>query len=110
MVIGDISGWDTSNVTDMSLMFENAGYGDNWSIGDISGWDTLMLQYVIDVCFSWRECNNWSIGDLSGWDTSNVTDMYGMFYKAGYSAASWSIGDISGWDTSNIYRYVWDVL
>ena len=31
---GDISGWDVSNVTDMSFMFEYSKFN-----GDISGWD-----------------------------------------------------------------------
>jgi hypothetical protein len=44
--IGDISGWDTSNVTDMYGMFDSAGYSaTTWSIGDISGWDISKLEH-----------------------------------------------------------------
>jgi len=37
---GDISGWDVSNVTDMSGMFRNSHFN-----GDISGWNTKNVKY-----------------------------------------------------------------
>ena len=45
--IGDLSGWDTSNVTNMSYMFGSAGQraGTNFYIGDISGWDVSNVAY-----------------------------------------------------------------
>ncbi|NLL01755.1 MAG: BspA family leucine-rich repeat surface protein, partial [Mollicutes bacterium] len=42
----DLSGWDTSNVTDMYGMFYDAGESaTTWSIGDLSGWDISKLEH-----------------------------------------------------------------
>lgn len=68
----DISGWDVSNVTDMSRMFQGATSFNN---GDAPG-----------------ESNN----PLT-WNTSNVTDMGYMFYLA----RSFN-QDISGWNVDNV--------
>jgi len=86
---GDISGWDTSSVTDMDGMFRNA----TSFIGDISGWDTSSvtdMRYMFDGASSFNR-------DISGWDTSSVTSMHRMF--AG--AVNFN-QDISGWNTSNV--------
>ena len=43
---GDISNWDTSSVTSMSLMFKDASSFN----GDISNWDTSSVtEYVVYV-------------------------------------------------------------
>ena len=69
----DLSGWDTSHVTNMRYMFSNSGYN----------------------------ATKWDIGDLSGWDTSQVTDMVGMFYNAGPNATTWnSIGTLKVYATN----------
>jgi len=86
---GDISTWDTSNVTDMSAMFSNA-FEFN---GDISTWDTSNVTNMGDMF-----CNAFKFnGDLRKWKTSNVTDMKYMFT----SAINFN-GDLSQWDTSNV--------
>jgi surface protein len=41
----DISGWDTSLVTDMSYMFQIATAFD----ADISGWDTGLVTNAVDM-------------------------------------------------------------
>jgi prepilin-type N-terminal cleavage/methylation domain-containing protein len=86
---GNISGWDTSNVTDMSSMFS---YATSFN-GNISGWDT---GNVTNMTGMFADATAFNQG-LNGWDTSNVTDMAGMF--AGASSFN---GNISGWDTSNV--------
>ncbi|AVN59862.1 BspA family leucine-rich repeat surface protein [Mesoplasma florum] len=85
----DISGWDTSNVTDMSNMFSNASAFNH----NISGWDT---SNVTDMSNMFNNAHMFD-QDISKWDTSNVTDMSGMFRFA-YIFNH----DISGWDTSNV--------
>ena len=40
--------------------------------------------------------------NLSSWDTANVTDMNNMFYLAGYDATTWSVGDLSDWNTASV--------
>ena len=70
---GDISGWDVSNVTDMSLMFYEASSFN----GDLSKWNVSNVTNMQEM-FGGAEFN----GDLSKWDVSNVTNMSDMFYKA----------------------------
>ena len=71
---GDISKWDTSNVTDMSYMFYHAE-NFNQPIGD---WD---VSNVTDMSHMFHEA--WAFNQpIGGWDVSNVTDMCGMFYNA----------------------------
>ena len=68
----DISGWDVSNVTNMSEMFMFSGFN-----GDISKWNvgnvTTMRQMFRSANFN---------KDISDWDVRKVTDMYRMFSYA----------------------------
>ncbi len=102
--ISDINDWDTSNATDMSYMFYNAGFSaTTWSIGDLSSWDVSNVTNMSGMFFAaGSSATTWSIGDLSSWDVSNVTDMSSMFSDAGSPATTWSIGDLSSWDVSNV--------
>lgn len=85
----DITGWDTSNVTDM----EGAFYFDYAFNQDIGSWDTSNVTSMF-VTFYHAEAFNQDIGD---WDTSNVTRMDFMFNAA--ASFNQNIGD---WDTSNV--------
>jgi surface protein len=85
----NISTWDTSNVTNMSFMFEEAtGFNQN-----ISSWNT---SNVTDMSYMFKNTDvfNQSIG---AWDTSNVTTMESMFQQA--TNFNQPIG---AWDTSNV--------
>ena len=86
---GDISLWDTSNITDMSLAFyNNTKFND-----DISAWNTSNVTNMNGM-FSGAEQFNQNI---SGWNTRNVTDMKSMFnYALSFE------GDISKWNTTNV--------
>lgn len=85
----DLKNADTSNVTDMSMMF--------WGLGteelDLSGFDTSKVTNMREM-FS---CSFISSLDLSSFDTSNVTDMAFMF-----SYANFNNTDLSGFDTSKV--------
>ena len=72
--LGNISDWDTSNITDMSALF--SGYGRFNE--DISRWD---VSNVINMggMFHGAEAFNQPIGS---WDVSKVTNMEYMFYGA----------------------------
>ena len=85
----DISHWDTSSVTNMSLMFNSASAFNQ----DIGNWDT---SSVTDMGSMFRAASafNQAIGN---WDTSSVTDMGSMFRAA--SAFNQAIGN---WDTSSV--------
>ena len=98
----DISGWDVSNVTNMTHMFSmDLAWAGNEAAGagvqsifnqDISGWDVSNVT-VMQGMFDNAQTFNQPIG---GWDVSNVTNMNLMFYRAdGFNQ------DLSGWDVSN---------
>ena len=60
-----------NNVTDMSGMFNYAGYkATTWDIGDISGWDTSNVDEMAHVF----EYSNINPVDLRSWNVCNVTD------------------------------------
>ena len=71
----DLSGWKTSNVEDMSVMFYTCL--DLESL-DLSGWD---VSNVKNMSGMFIDCTNLKSLDLSGWDTSKVKDMRNMFYE-----------------------------
>ena len=83
---------DTSNVTNMSSMFDNC---DALTSLDVSGFDT---SNVTDMSTMFISCSSLNSLDLSGWNTSNVTNMSSMF---NYCSSLTSL-DLSGWDTSNV--------
>ena len=66
----DISGWDTSQVTDMMAMFLTSDFN-----GDISEVGHFPSEEH-EAMFARASVFN---GDISGWDTSQVTDMAQMF-------------------------------
>lgn len=88
----DLSGFDTSNVEDMSIMF----YGCSALTSlDLSDFDTSNVTYMSNM---FNGCSALASLNLSSFDTSNVTSMNYMFN--GCSALT-SL-DLSGFDTSNV--------
>ena len=90
----DAADFDLSNVTDMSVMFEDA---TNFN-GDISGFNTSNVTNMADM-FAFATSFNI---DISSWDVGSVTDMRFIFYNA----TSFN-QDLSGWDTSSV-TVSWD--
>ena len=87
-----ISGWNTSRVTNMQQMFDNAN-AFNQPIGD---WDVSSVTSMSSM-FSNADSFNQDIGS---WNTSSVTDMRQMFsYNSGFNQP---IGD---WDVSNVATF-----
>ena len=87
-VNGDISGWDVSNVTDMSYLF-------HYTLGtsqDLTQWDTRKVTNIEGILW-----HSGATVDISTWDISNVTNASYLFYQA----LSFN-GDISEWDTSSV--------
>ena len=126
-VYGNISDWDTSEVTDMSYLFSqyrDASYTNGYCSTfdkfneDISKWNTSSVTTMSNM-FQYAASFN---GDVSAWDVSSVTDLSGMFslttsFKGGILA--WDVssvtnlfgmfyyangfdGDISSWDVSSV--------
>ena len=90
----DVSGWDTSSVTDMGYCF---GVCTSLTALDVSGWDT---SKVTSMNYTFGTCPSLTALDVSGWDTSSVYYMQYMFY----SCSSLTSLDVSGWDTSSVTR------
>ena len=83
---------DTTNVTDMSQMFERTGRlvsvdVSNWNTGNVTDMSRMFLASGIETI------------DVSNWDTSSVTDMGAMFFGTRIRTL-----DVSNWDTSNAQR------
>ena len=88
----DLSGWNTSKVATMGYMF----YGcSNLTSLDLSEWDTSMVTTMINMFYG---CSKLTSLDLSGWDTSKVTIMSSIFYNCSGLTSL----DLSGWDTSKV--------
>jgi len=87
--LGNISGWDTSNITDMSDLF----YELNDFNEDISRWDVSNVKNM-EGMFNEAKAFNQPIGN---WKVSNVTNMRDMF-----NAAKAFNQPIGGWDVSKV--------
>ena len=83
---GDISQWNISKVTNISGMFFDSSFN-----GDIFQWDVSSVTDMSQLFFL-SKFN----GDISHWDVSNVTDMHYMFTNSTFN------GDISQWNISNV--------
>ena len=86
----DTSNWNTGNVTDMKRMFA----GTRITNIDVSGWDTGSVTNMQMMFWRARGLSNF---DISDWDTSNVVNMSSMFNSATIETL-----DLSNWDTSNV--------
>ena len=99
---GDFNDIDTSQITDMSHLFESTRLFDTSDFnGDISEWNTSNVK-TMGCMF---ECASSFNQDISKWDVRNVKDMYGMFW----GAKSFN-QDISKWDVHNVknMNYIFD--
>ena len=69
----DLSGFDTSNVTDMGLMFSHMS---SLTTLNLSNFDTSKVTKMYHM---FSHMSNLTTLNLSNFDTSNVTNMYSMF-------------------------------
>ena len=84
----DISGWDVSNVTDMSNMFQSSNFNQDIGNWDVSSVTNMYRMFKLAPAFN---------QDIGNWDVSSVTTMNNMF-----SAASAFNQDIGNWDVSSV--------
>ena len=87
---GDLSNWDVSNVTDMSVMFQVANSFNQ----DISNWD---VSNVTDLSATFQGAESFN-RDLSHWDTSKVRSMFGTFggVKHNLNIGNWNVSSVTG--------------
>ena len=71
----DFSGFNTSNVTDMSYMFNNCAHLTTLDLG------TFNTSKVTSMQGMFYGCNGLTNLNLTSFDTSNVTTMEEMFYE-----------------------------
>lgn len=88
----DLNFIDTSEITDMSYLFEDCNIRnikiDEWDVSNVTDMRGM---------FVWRKDFNC---DLSRWDVSNVTNMTDMFNTCKEFNC-----DLSGWDVSNVVKH-----
>ncbi|EAC6294383.1 BspA family leucine-rich repeat surface protein [Listeria monocytogenes] len=90
----DVSHFDTSFVTTMRGMFQNCKALEKL---DVSNFDTSSVTTMLSV---FAECNSLEILDVSNFDTSSVTDMTAMFQNC-YALEKL---DTSNFDTSSVTK------
>ncbi|SVE17543.1 uncharacterized protein METZ01_LOCUS470397, partial [marine metagenome] len=83
----------TSDITDMSRLFDQAYDSFTAFNADISSWDVSSVTDMSQMFYDAPLFNQ----DISLWDVSSVTDMSYMFY-----CASVFNQDISSWDVSSV--------
>ena len=71
----DLSNFDSSQCTDMMLMFNNCNLLTSVNLGNFN---TSLVTNMMDLFFN---CPSLISLNLSTFDTSQVTNMYGMFYN-----------------------------
>ena len=94
----DLTGFDTSNVSNMSYMFSDDASNNacaRLKTLDISNFDT---SKVTDMSYMFYNCYNLISLDVSNFDTEKVTNMCRMFS----SCKNLTLLDVSSFDTSNV--------
>ncbi len=89
-IVGDITGWDTSNVTNMAHMFYHAG-SFNQDIGD---WDVSMVE---DMSYMFYRAGNFN-QDIGDWNVRHVKTLYYTFghaYDFNQDIGDWDVGDVT---------------
>ena len=97
---GDVSNFDTSNVTTMENMFGRTAINGDRPMQfnqDLSHFDTSNVVTMKNMFY-----NAFFNQDISMWDVSNVEDMSGMFQGYGSYRRSYFDQDISAWNVSNV--------
>ena len=88
----DLSGWDTSDITDMSKMFNSCYFLKSL---DVSGFNTSKVTNMSNMFNSCWEIKSL---DVSGFNTSKVTNMSYMFN----GCSSLTSLDLSNWNTASV--------
>lgn len=84
----DISGWDTSSITNMSHMFEGASAFnqpiENWDVSNVTDMSYMFAEIDPFMVLPIREDRPPSVFNqpLNNWNVSKVTNMNHMFWRA----------------------------
>lgn len=90
-----VANWDLSNVTNMENMFFNAYYFNQ----DISSWNVSNVINMRNLFANARSFNQ----DIGNWNVSNVTSMSSMFEGTSfnYNIGNWNVKQVT--DMSNMF-------
>ncbi|MFS1046759.1 BspA family leucine-rich repeat surface protein [Enterococcus faecium] len=88
----DLSGLDTSNVIDMTGMFEYDAKLQNVNVNNLN------TSNVNDMGYLFRGCSSLQNININNWDVSNVTGLNNMFREC----SSLQNININNWDVSNV--------
>ena len=88
----DVSGFNTEKVTNMRAMFQSCG---KLTSLDVSHFNTAN---VTDMSFMFRDCENLTSLDISHFNTAKATTMCNMFYNCHNLTRL----DVSGFNTDNV--------
>ena len=119
--IGDVSNWDTSNVTDMGSAF---AYCSSLRTVNVTNWDTSKVTTFNNMFY---KCSSLTELDVSKWNTSSATNMSQMFYECSsltrLNTSNWNVSkvttmaamfrycfsleelDVSKWDVSSVTSF-----
>ena len=95
---------DTSNVTDMSQMFQSCGnhsteftldLGNNFNTSNV-----IRMKDMFEGCG--RKSTKFTLNLGDNFDTSNVYDMSGLFHNCGYNSTVFALDLGEKFDTSNV--------
>ena len=99
----DLSNFDTSNVTDMSDLFNTSNIFSSYSALTTLNISNLNTSNVTSMFSMFNSCTSLTALDVSSFNTSKVINMSFMF--AGCSGLTTL--DISNFDTSNVTDMEW---
>ncbi|MCX5698061.1 MAG: DUF2341 domain-containing protein [Candidatus Omnitrophica bacterium] len=102
ITVPSMNSWDTSSVTNMSNMFENATSFSqnigNWNTSSVTNMASMFSGvYYFNQDISAKIVNEGEPNQYTAWDVSKVTDMSYMFYLA--TSFNQNIGN---WTTSSV--------
>ena len=87
----DCSGWDVSNVTNITNLFSNDVM---LSEVDVAGWD---VSNVTLMNYAFNNCKSLTHVDITGWDVGKVINMQSMFNGSAIQEL-----DLSMWNTESV--------
>lgn len=82
----DISGWDTSSITNMSHMFQGASAFnqpiENWDVSNVTDMSYMFAEDNVDYAIHYVPSPSVFNQPLNNWNVSNVTNMSYMFWRS----------------------------
>ena len=107
VIIKGLEYWDTSNVKNMSSLFQQVGQDNaiSVSITGYSNWNTSnveTIEYMFTNCAK-SAATSITLSDMSKWDTSNIQSLHSLFSSCAPNAQIMpNIGNLGNWDVSNV--------